>query len=244
MNTSALPFALLVALAAACSGQQTAGTPTTAPAPTSVAPAPPAGTTPTTASVSPVTTATAPAPAGTKPDIHRVDFRNFTYPANTCAIAGFPPAPDGDGYPLRDARWNGQGNEYVAVERDVVYGDVTGDGRDDAVVTVTCSSGVGSGTNTHPWVFTPDASAPAGARQLAFPGLTDPTLRQLGLAGAHTRGGVAEVGDGVLTITWGVFTPDDLPIAPSKLVTTRQRWDGGAWHDATAPTVRDRPPGE
>jgi hypothetical protein len=185
---------------------------------------------------------TTPRPAG--PDIRTVDFKNRTYPADTCAMGTYE-AP-AEGYPLRDGVWNGATFDLVSIEQDPVYGDVTGDGREDAVVTILCSTGVGSSNRRHPWVYTPDATAPGGIRRLTLPRLTEGEVAQVGLPpDSYTRGGGASIANGVLTIEWTTWTPEDTAMWPSKFVTTHQRWNGTAWQTTSPPTVRDnpRPPG-
>jgi hypothetical protein len=211
--------------------------PTTAGSATSVAPPP---------SVSPTTgrppaSTTAP-PA--LPDIRTVDFRNMTYPADTCMMGGLgdPPATS---FTVRDGLWRGTASDGVYIADQPIYGDVNGDGHDEAVVPITCSTGVGSSNRIHPWVYTPDAAAATNVRRLAFPALTEAVIAQVGLPpDAYTRIGHASIANGTLTIDWNVWLPDDIAMAPSKRVRTHQRWTGTAWQTTTPPTVSDNVVGE
>jgi hypothetical protein len=237
-RTAHAPFlglAVLLAAATGCSAgapSQTGGGPAapatvaTIAAPTIAGPAAP-----------PPTMTSAVRPSG--PDVHAVDFRNMTYPADTCVLGGIaePPAA---GYPVHNGRWDGQAGEYIALERDVTYGDVTGDGQDEAVVTIACSTGIGTSTRTHPWVYTADAAAARTVRRLAFPTLTEAVLAQVGLpAESYTRGGPVSVANGALTIDWAVWTPSDPLNFPSRRVITQQRWSGSEWQATGRPSTHE-----
>jgi hypothetical protein len=215
--------------------------PTTAPAPTdpeSTA-ATTATTVPTTSSTVPRTTAptsTTTAPSTPVPDIHAVDFRNFTYAADSCPTGGYPDPP-ASGIPVRDGRFD-TGTNYVDVNP-VVYGDLTGDGHDEAVVPLTCSTGVGSGTITHPWAFTPDPTATTKVRRLPYPELTAAQLDQLGLHGYYPKGAVPTIASGTLNIDWYAIYDAG---TPPKIVTTHQTWTGTAWRTTAPTTVADGNP--
>lgn len=234
---------VLLAGAAGCaSGGPSASDPpataSTAPTPTSTAVAAPGGSAP---------GSTAPAGSTAPPDstaIRRVDFTNITYQPDSCPNGGLVDPPPA-GIPVHDGVWRREPYDSVGVEQDrIVYGDVTGDGRDEAAVTVMCSTGVASGTADSTWVFTDDPSAADGVRRLPFPALTPAQLEEVGVPGGYTKGAEPTIGDGVLTLAWTVFAADDPPVFPSRIVTTHLAWTGSDWRDAAPPTVRDRPKGQ
>jgi hypothetical protein len=182
-----------------------------------------------------------PAPSTSAAAIRKVDFANMTYPADACILGGFLDPPPG-GFPVRDGMYRSTDEAwtiYIKPEA-ILYGDLTGDGRDDAVVTVGCSGAVGSSTRLIPWVYASDAAAPGQVRRLPFTELPESALAQTGIPGAYTRIAEPKVADGVLTIDWMVWSE---PVAPTKIVTTHQRWDGTAWQTARPTTVRDTPAG-
>ena len=79
-------------------------------------------------------------------DIHRVDFQNFTYR---------PGCAEGKAIRARNGHYNyerGYDRLDFAVEN-VSYGDLTGDGRDEAVITTWCNTG-GTGMFTEGHIYT------------------------------------------------------------------------------------------
>lgn len=144
-------------LASACgsSPSTSASAPTTAP-PTS---------SPITASVetSSSTTATSTVPPSTVDPtaIRAVDFLNFTYPAGACDPKDSRgPFVMSNGKPLLGEPAPGSNVPAFPMSVDeVIYGDVTGDGADDAAVVLICTKG-----GTAAWkivdVFAPSASGP------------------------------------------------------------------------------------
>jgi hypothetical protein len=145
------------------------------------------------------------------------------------------------GIPVKGGRFQ-QASSYVAIESPTIYAELTGDGHDDAVVTITCSTGVSSGTRAHPWVYAADPTAPGGVRRLPFTALTAADLDRAGLAGSSFRGATATVSGGVLNLAWPVTLPGQPLSSAAKLVTTHQRWAGAAWQEAAPATVEDYDP--
>lgn len=96
------------------------------------------------------TRATRPAaPAAT--DIRAVDFENFDYASAYCAREY---GKLGRTVRVRDGEHK-SGDAYFTVESDdLKYGDVTGDGRDDAVVTAACGSVGANYNNVEIYVYT------------------------------------------------------------------------------------------
>ena len=80
-----------------------------------------------------------PSSAATVTDIRKVDFLNFTYHSSLCSQEY---GKDGIGKMvlLRNGEFKND-NVYFAVAGDaIVYADVTGDGREDAIVPITCGA--------------------------------------------------------------------------------------------------------
>lgn len=82
--------------------------------------------------------------------IRMVDFKNFTYVAPECLVEEGTPITIKGGMFERaiDSRYT-----EVFEVREVAYGDLTGDGQDDAAVITACNSG-GSRVATEAVVFT------------------------------------------------------------------------------------------
>ena len=86
-------------------------------------------------------------------DIRRADFLNFTYQSSLCS---------------REYRRNGIGrvvrvrngefrnrNVYFAVEENkIIYADVTGDGREDAIVPVNCGAATANFSRSEVYIYT------------------------------------------------------------------------------------------
>ncbi|HEV2911960.1 MAG TPA: hypothetical protein VGX92_01475 [Pyrinomonadaceae bacterium] len=79
--------------------------------------------------------------------IRRVDFRNFTY-LPSCAYDGKPVRMRGGTY----SRDRGDDKMFLELVK-VAYGDLTNDGRDEAVVITTCNTG-GTGHFTEGTIYT------------------------------------------------------------------------------------------
>lgn len=70
-------------------------------------------------------------------DIRQVDFLNFTYHSSLCSQEF---VRDGIGKTVRVRRGEFKNKDvYFGVDKRMVYGDVTGDGREDAVVSIGCA---------------------------------------------------------------------------------------------------------
>jgi hypothetical protein len=239
-STAIAVLAATAATGAACvrggGGSGAVASPTVTTASTIVAPpgTPPPATIPAT-----TPPASHPSPAL---DIRRVDFANMALPADACAMGGVYPVP-ATGYPLHDGLFQFDGGGVEVNADAIVYGDLTGDGHDEAVVPVVCSTGVGSSTRAHPWVYTPDPNGPGGVRRLPLPALTDATMRQVGLPDdSYTRGpGPITITADTLTLGWMVWRPDAEPVTAGQVLTTRQHWTGTTWQTTNPPTLTDDP---
>lgn len=96
---------------------------------------------------------TVPPPMRSPADIHSVDFRNFTY-KDVCDTEGKTTTVHDGSY------YSGDEMDKVYFEiRDVVYGDVTGDGSDEALVLTLCNTG-GTGQFTDGLLFAMRAGKP------------------------------------------------------------------------------------
>jgi hypothetical protein len=105
--------------------------------------------------------APAEARTGEKGDIHSVDFRNFLY---------HPACSDRKAIRVKDSRWKGgtdDSPEYFEVVT-VKYGDLTGDGRDEAVVLGACS-GIANFQVGDVFVYSDETGAPQLLAELSPP---------------------------------------------------------------------------
>jgi hypothetical protein len=198
---------------------------------TTVVVAPPAGRLTTTSSVGPVV------------GVRSVDWRNMTYPGDACGPTNTPAGGyvvhDGQGPAVGEITNSGQ-DAFVAESIDagdtVGYGDLTGDGRDEAVVSVFCRSG-GSFKWSVPWLYTTDPAAAGGIRRLTA--VDPPPGAALHVGPRFLVSAVIEAGR--LTTSWSAVTETDPVCCPTKLVTFHQRWTGSALTPDGTPTVTDLP---
>lgn len=100
--------------------------------------------------------ATVAVPAQT--DIHGVDFKNFTYSAS-CAGEKPEKVTIKDGEFLRETKMEDYTDRFSFGVMAITYGDLNGDGKDEAVVLSICNTG-GTGQFTEGFVFTMKAGKP------------------------------------------------------------------------------------
>ena len=166
--------------------------------------------------------------AGPPAQVRDVDFTNFTYAGPVCddGAAGSVTTRDGV-YEFPD---NGLRVRIEQVQR----GDLTGDGKDEAAVTLTCT---GASSSASVQVFTIDPGAPSGVRRLGplEAGRDPAVLAAAGVRQLNLGSATIEAGD--LVTGWMGFADDDPECCPTRTVTLRHRWEGGAW-------TRRRPDGE
>lgn len=152
----------------------------------------------------------APPPAASG-DIRRVDFRNFSYPALCAEELGLS-----GGIPVRRG-------EYAKEDRDgslhfgifsVSYGDLTGDGRAEAVVAASCNTG-GTGQFSEGMVFSMRENRPVLIGRVT--------------GGDRAYGGIAglSIEKGRLVVERYATDEDGPACCPKYVDTTRLRWDGG-----------------
>lgn len=166
--------------------------------------------------------------------VHDVDWRNETYPAGTCAappswLSSFPiPVVDGTGSSGDPSAVPEGGFDYahVGVSPPAGYGDVDGDGRDEAVMGVLCDAG-GTSADVIVDVFT------GGPGNLGLLGGTSLYVDAASLGVEDYRvSSVALDGRDVL-ITAAVPGPGGLRAEPrccyTGSATWRFSWSGSGW---------------
>jgi hypothetical protein len=160
-----------------------------------------------------------PKPAAPAGGVAAVDFRNATYAPDSCSNFGDVPGglvvraghavPGADGPVLSADVW------------DVARGDVSGDGRDEAVVTLGCA---GMSPWAQAWVFADNPAAPSGIERLGEVRIPERVQTDAGLA--RVRLISATVRDGVVVSTWDGYGVDVPVCCPSSTVTATFRADG------------------
>lgn len=98
-------------------------------------------------------------PANAQSDIHDVDFDNFTYKVGFCA------SDPVNRITVKDAKYSKEEDVDGYVDRlyfrvfGTTYGDLNGDGKDEAVVISVCNTG-GTGNFTEAYIFSMDNGRP------------------------------------------------------------------------------------
>jgi hypothetical protein len=231
---------LTAGVTAACGGEPAS---TTAPssststttAPTSAAPSTRPGTTtgtsPTTAPPDATTTTAAGPPTTRTGDngmgegegnaIRKVDFANFTFPADACGTT-FAQPPSG-GFALTNGEAaNGtprdEGFYSVTLHVDIAYGDLTGDGNDEAAILLDCNAG------TRPvvfgWIYTLGTSGPSALAAITFGG----TVQAITTSAAQLLD--VRIEQGRVMARWAVYVAGDPACCPSGQTTSALRWNG------------------
>lgn len=93
-------------------------------------------------------TKTTPAKSGVT-DIRRIDFRNFTYRSSVCSeVFGIPKT-------VRVRRGKFQNNDfyYRVVANNILYGDVTADGHEEAIVHIGCGGFAGNFSDSEVFIY-------------------------------------------------------------------------------------------
>jgi LppP/LprE lipoprotein len=179
------------------------------------------------ADASPTGPVTADAPA----DIRAVDFGEVAPPGSACAegLRFTPPAAipvaNGRSTVLDIGRYT-----RLEVDPNVAYGDLDGDGDDEAVVHVVCGYGANGAEDTvHVWTQ-------RGGRTVHVASLTEPPRSVTG----PLRPALDDIAvDGRrIEVTWTRYADDDPNCCPSELTTVTYELDGGTLDRVGTPISR------
>ena len=146
-------------------------------------------------------------------DIRKVDFKNFTYPA--LCISEKP-----ENVTVKNGEFSKEKQEDGYVDRfyykvfDFAYGDLTGDGKDEAIVLGVCNTG-GTGNFSEGFIYSMKGTKPALIGRI--PG------------GDRAEGGLREtrVENGLLVVESNDPGPDGGSCCPQVIVTNRYRVTDG-----------------
>jgi hypothetical protein len=174
---------------------------------------------------------TAPAAVDAPADIRDVDFGEVAPPGSACTegLRFTPPAA----IPVTRGRSSVLDIGRVTrleVDSDVVYGDLDGNGNDEAVVHVVCTYGANGAEDTvHVWTQ-------RRGHTVHVASLTEPPRSVTG-ALPPAVAGVAVHGSQV-QVTWTRYSADDANCCPSRLTTVTYELDGDALERVGRPVTR------
>ncbi len=174
---------------------------------------------------------TGPVTADALADIRAVDFGEVAPPGSACAegLRFTPPAAipvaNGRSTVLDIGRYT-----RLEVDPNVAYGDLDGDGDDEAVVHVVCGYGANGAEDTvHVWTQ-------RGGRTVHVASLTEPPRSVTG----PLRPALDDIAvDGRrIEVTWTRYADDDPNCCPSELTTVTYELDGGTLDRVGRPVTR------
>jgi hypothetical protein len=85
--------------------------------------------------------------------IRKVDFLNFTYPSSLCSQE-YGREGIGKTVRIRNGEFKTKNVYFAVVDKGIVYTDVTGDGREDAIVPVDCGAIMANFARSEVYIYT------------------------------------------------------------------------------------------
>ena len=163
-------------------------------------------------------------------DIHKVDFKNFTYLAQ-CIYETPQKVTVKNGEFSEEKQEEGYVDRFYFHVFDVAYGDLNGDRRDEAIVLTVCNTG-GTGNFSEGFIFAMKAGRPTLAARI--PG------------GDRAYGGLrrTRVENGLLVVDSNDVGPEGGACCPQIIVTTRYKLAGSRIVKFGKETRRDVYPSE
>jgi hypothetical protein len=163
-------------------------------------------------------------------DIRRIDFKNFTYRAH-CISDTAQDVTVKDGEFSEEKQEDGYVDRFYFKVFDINYGDLNGDGRDEAIVLTVCNTG-GTGNFSEGFIFGMKAAKPTLLARI--PG------------GDRAYGGLRKtrVENGLLVVESNDPGPEGGSCCPQIIVTTKYKLTGNRIVQSGKETRRDIYPTE
>jgi len=98
--------------------------------------------------------------SATVTDIRKVDFLNFIYPSSLCSQE-FGKKGIGKTVAVREGEFKNKSVYFAVVADKVIYGDVTGDGREEAIVPIDCGAITANFSRSEIYIYTINNGRPA-----------------------------------------------------------------------------------
>src|SRR5437868_4260007 len=105
-------------------------------------------------------------------DIRKVDFLNFTYPSSLCSQE-YGRKGIGKIVGVRKGEFKNKSVYFAVADNKILYGDVTGDGREEAIVPVDCGAITANFSRSEIYIYTIKDGRPT-----LLAALSDKTLEQ------------------------------------------------------------------
>lgn len=163
-------------------------------------------------------------------DIHKVDFNNFTYEP-WCASEQTTRIRVKNGKYLKETQQDGFVDRMYFDVLDVTYGDVTGDGKDEAVILTNCNTG-GTGQFSEGFVYTIRNGKPSLVARVPGGDRADGGLRSI------------NVENGLLVVEYNDPEKAAGACCPEGVVIQKMRVTGGKVVDTGTPIKHELYPKE
>jgi len=124
-------------------------------------------------------------------DIRKVDFLNFTYPSTLCSQE-FGGKGIGKTVLVRKGEFKNKSVYFAVADNRIIYADVTGDGREEAVVPVECGAITANFSRAEIYIYTIKDGRAALLAQISDKGMEQDYRRSY--ADAESYWGVTENG--------------------------------------------------
>ena len=168
-------------------------------------------------------------------DIHEVDFNNFTYSATGCSEYGIGSKP----VKVKKGQYEkdkGANKAYFGVVNNkALYGDLTNDGKDEAIIHTACGLTAGNGGSDELYVYTLNNGIPTLLAKLDYKGIEQ-------AYSANFSGPIWSIVNGSVKVAGGILSFEfdaGLPHAnPSHIASFKYRIEGNQLVLAEKPARR------
>lgn len=156
-------------------------------------------------------------------DIHGVDFNNFTYSATGCTEYGIGSKP----VKVKKGQFEkGKGANkayFGVVNNKALYGDLTNDGQDEAIIHTACGLTAGNGGSDELYVYTLNNGIPTLLAKLDYKGIEQAYSANFSGPIWSIVNGSVKVADGILSFEFDAGLPH---ANPSHIVSFKYRIEG------------------
>ena len=175
--------------------------------------------------------------SATVTDIRKVDFLNFTYPSSLCSVE-FGKQGIGKTVLVRKGEFKNKNVYFSVLEDKVIYGDVTGDAREEAIVPIDCGAITANFSRSEVYIYTIKDGRPTLVAELSDKSMEQDYRRYY--PATETYWGVTgeglKISNGNLEIE---VLADGSHAAPQYIVTLQYRLNGESFRLIGKPQRRN-----